>query len=121
MHQGVEATSSAMCGSSTLTPCTGPRSSPAYAPHSPVSCLIEGALGNQAYGPQDPLLLDAVQVEQGGPLQPISRFQAAVVGQRVFIHTHRSLDNVIVLNVASEPPALLTTPVTGTEGAPSSR
>ena len=52
----------------------------------------------------------------------ISRFQAATVGTSVWIHNHRSFDDVLVLDVADpEAPKLALQPVTGAEGTPMSR
>ena len=52
----------------------------------------------------------------------ISRFQAATLGTSVWIHNHRSLDDVLVLDVADpEAPKVALQPVTGAEGTPMSR
>ena len=52
----------------------------------------------------------------------ISRFQAAAIGSSVFIHNHRSLSDVLVLDVADPAaPKLALRPVTGAEGTPMSR
>ena len=52
----------------------------------------------------------------------ISRFQAAAVGSSVFIHNHRSLSDILVLDVADPAaPTLALRPVTGAEGTPMSR
>ncbi len=59
---------------------------------------------------------------QGEAMPAVSRFQAAAVGSAVYIHTHRSLDDVLVLD-ASDPgaPKLASRPVTGAQGTPMSR
>ncbi len=63
------------------------------------------------------------QGEEGISLQPISRFQAAAVGNMVYIHTHRSLNDILVLDVAKpDSPKLKQVPVSGNQGAtPSAR
>lgn len=63
------------------------------------------------------------QGEEGVSLQPISRFQAAAVGNLVYIHTHRSLNDILVLDVANpDSPKLKQVPVSGNQGAtPSAR
>ena len=59
---------------------------------------------------------------QGEEVPAISRFQAAAVGSSVFIHNHRSLSDVLVLDVADPAaPKLALRPVTGAEGTPVSR
>ncbi|KAL0052870.1 hypothetical protein WJX82_009025 [Trebouxia sp. C0006] len=65
----------------------------------------------------------SVQGEEGVSLQPISRFQAAAVGNLVYIHTHRSLNDILVLDVANpDSPKLKQVPVSGNQGAtPSAR
>jgi hypothetical protein len=35
---------------------------------------------------------------QGKALQPISRFQAAAVGDDIYLHTHRNVDNIMRLS-----------------------
>ena len=64
-----------------------------------------------------------IQGEEGVSLQPISRFQAAAVGNVVYIHTHRSLNDILVLDVANpDSPKLKQVPVSGNQGAtPSAR
>jgi len=59
---------------------------------------------------------------QGEAMPAVSRFQAAAVGDAVYIHTHRSLEDVLVLDV-SDPgaPKLASRPVTGAQGTPMSR
>ena len=59
---------------------------------------------------------------QGEEVPAISRFQAAAVGGSVFIHNHRSLSDVLVLDAADPAaPKLALQPVTGAEGTPMSR
>ena len=59
---------------------------------------------------------------QGEEVPAISRFQAAAVGSSVFIHNHRSLSDMLVLDVADPAaPKLALQPVTGAEGTPMSR
>jgi len=64
-----------------------------------------------------------MQGEEGISLQPISRFQVAAVGNMVYIHTHRSLNDILVLDVANpDEPKLKQVPVSGNHGAtPSAR
>lgn len=64
-----------------------------------------------------------IQGEEGVSLKPISRFQAAAVGNMVYIHTHRSLNDILVLDVAnSDKPKLKQVTVSGHQGAtPSAR
>jgi len=59
---------------------------------------------------------------QGEAMPAVSRFQTAAVGDAVYIHTHRSLEDVLVLDV-SDPgaPKLASRPVTGAQGTPMSR
>lgn len=59
----------------------------------------------------------------GEPFQPASRFQAVALGPRIYIHTHRCLDMILVLDTAAEPPTLSSAPVLPDpqHGAPSSR
>ena len=55
--------------------------------------------------------LHAVQGEQ---LKPISRFQACAVGSNIYIHTHRSLQDILVLDVADpDAPQLASQKVSG--------
>lgn len=56
-------------------------------------------------------------------MQPISRFQAAAVGHTIYIHTHRSLNDILVLDVADpDKPRLKQVPVSSATGAtPSAR
>ena len=56
---------------------------------------------------------------QGPALPAISRFQAAVVGDRIFVHTHRSTSTILVLDVAQQPPLLTEVPYVSTEAPPS--
>lgn len=63
---------------------------------------------------------------QGEQLQPISRFQAAAVGQHIYIHTHRNISNILRLDTAALPPHLELLPVAAPAGGsaepgPSSR
>ena len=52
----------------------------------------------------------------------ISRFQAAAVGSSVFIHNHRSLSDMLVLDAADPAaPKLALRPIAGAEGTPMSR
>eukprot|EP00775_Hariotina_reticulata_P010210 gene10210-10371_t len=56
----------------------------------------------------------------GEELQGISRFQAAADGAKIYIHTHRTLDHILVLDTAAQPtPTLQKVPVHG--NSPSSR
>jgi hypothetical protein len=59
------------------------------------------------------------QQPAGEPLQGISRFQAVADGTRIWIHTHRCDDHILVLHTDSSPPKLEKVPVKGP--APSSR
>lgn len=56
-------------------------------------------------------------------MQPISRFQAAAVGHTIYIHTHRSINDILVLDVADpDKPRLKQVPVSSATGAtPSAR
>lgn len=56
---------------------------------------------------------------QGEPLPPISRFQAAAIGPLIYIHTHRNLEDILVLDTSTSPPTLRSAPVKGP--APPSR
>ena len=59
----------------------------------------------------------ALQSGEGAQLQPISRFQAAAVGNIIFIHTHRSLQDILALDVTDpDKPCLQLLPVTGKNG-----
>ncbi|KAK9807704.1 hypothetical protein WJX72_006635 [[Myrmecia] bisecta] len=59
---------------------------------------------------------------EGEALPAISRFQAAAVSQKIYIHTHRSIDDILVLDVASpDAPMLAKVGVTGEAGTPPSR
>ena len=52
----------------------------------------------------------------------ISRFQAQAIGSRIYIHTHRSLQDILVLDVSdSNAPALSLQPVTSDPEPPMSR
>ena len=63
------------------------------------------------------------RVQGATTLQPISRFQAAAVGSKIYIHTHRSLADILVLDVANaDQPQLDKVPVSSTTGiTPSAR
>jgi len=54
-------------------------------------------------------------------LQPISRFQAAVIGKKIYLHTHRSLDDILVIDTQNETVEKL--PISSPSGAspPASR
>eukprot|EP00877_Chromochloris_zofingiensis_P008527 jgi/Chrzof1/3928/Cz13g13210.t1 len=56
---------------------------------------------------------------EGVQLEGISRFQAVALGEQIYIHTHRNLADILVLDTSSEPPVLRSVPVSGT--APPSR
>lgn len=43
---------------------------------------------------------------QGEALQSTSRHQAVAVGSRIYIHTHRSIDDILVLDTQASPPTL---------------
>ncbi|KAK9868773.1 hypothetical protein WJX84_000947 [Apatococcus fuscideae] len=61
---------------------------------------------------------------QGEKLPAISRFACARIGTRVFLHTHRSTDSILVLDVADpKSPVLSTVPVQASsqDGVPPSR
>ena len=59
-----------------------------------------------------------LQCQAGVSLQPISRFQAVAVGDVIYIHTHRSLQDILALNVKKpERPELQLQPVSSTNGA----
>ena len=52
----------------------------------------------------------------------ISRFQAQAIGDRIYIHTHRSLQDILVLDVSnSDAPTLSLQPVTSDPEPPMSR
>eukprot|EP00878_Enallax_costatus_P003843 GHUV01004059.1.p1 GENE.GHUV01004059.1~~GHUV01004059.1.p1 ORF type:complete len:362 (+),score=97.55 GHUV01004059.1:149-1234(+) len=55
----------------------------------------------------------------GEPLQGISRFQAVAVGEKIYVHTHRTEDHILVIDTAANSPTLNKVPVKGP--APSSR
>lgn len=50
---------------------------------------------------------------QGEALQPISRFQAVAVGPKIFIHNHRSIEDIHVLDTSTTQPTLSRLPVRG--------
>ena len=59
---------------------------------------------------------------QGEDLPAISRFQAAAVGNKIYIHTHRSLQDILTLDVSSaDSPVLSVQPVTSEDEPPMSR
>ena len=59
---------------------------------------------------------------QGEALPAISRFQAVAVGSEIYIHTHRSLQDVLVLDVADpDAPDLALQPVASEHDPPMSR
>jgi hypothetical protein len=65
-----------------------------------------------------PLILLAWAL-QGEALPAISRFQAVAVGSKVYIHTHRSLEDILVLDVTdADAPALSLQPVASQHGEP---
>ena len=52
----------------------------------------------------------------------ISRFQAQAIGSRIYIHTHRSLQDILVLDVSdSDAPILSLQPVSSDPEPPMSR
>ena len=55
----------------------------------------------------------------GTPPSGVSRFQAVVVGQDIYIHTHRNSSDIYVLHTATSSPVLEKVPVAGP--GPSSR
>ncbi|CAL8464640.1 g4175 [Coccomyxa elongata] len=59
---------------------------------------------------------------QGEELPAISRFQAVALGSKIYIHTHRSLQDILVLDVANpDEPVLSLLPVTSEDDPPMSR
>ena len=59
---------------------------------------------------------------QGEALPAISRFQAAAVGDAIYIHTHRSIDDIFCLECTDlAAPRLSKISVSGSEGTPMSR
>lgn len=59
---------------------------------------------------------------QGEEMPQISRFQAQAVGSRVYIHNHRSLQDILMLDVSdSNAPVLSLQPVTADPEPPMSR
>ena len=69
-------------------------------------------------------MMSKLHAVQGEQLKPISRFQACAVGSRIFIHTHRSLQDILVLDVADpDAPQLATLKVSGkdSDSSPSAR
>lgn len=57
---------------------------------------------------------------QGDKLEPISRHQAVAVGKKIYIHTHRSLEDILVLDTSTSPPTLTKQAAHGAS-APASR
>ena len=57
---------------------------------------------------------------QGATMPAVSRFQAVAVGSRIFIHTHRSTESILVLDTGKQPPELSEQRYTSRD-APSSR
>lgn len=59
---------------------------------------------------------------QGEELPAISRFQAVALGSKIYIHTHRSLQDILVLDVSdTAAPSLSLQPVTSEDDPPMSR
>ncbi len=50
-------------------------------------------------------------VPAGEAMPPTSRFQACALGNRIFIHTGSSLEDILVLDTAAQPPILAKLPV----------
>lgn len=68
--------------------------------------------------------MSSLHAVQGEQLKPISRFQACVVDSKIFIHTHRSLQDILVLDVADpDAPQLASLKVSGkdSDSIPSAR
>ena len=57
---------------------------------------------------------------QGAAMPAVSRFQAAALGSRIFIHTHRSTGSLLVLETGGPAPQLRELPYSS-PAAPSSR
>lgn len=70
-----------------------------------------------------PLLLTlSLSRLQGEQMPQISRFQAQAIGSRIYIHTHRSLLDILVLDVSdSDAPILSLQPVSSDPEPPMSR
>ena len=69
-----------------------------------------------------PLLLIYILCLKGEQTPQISRFQAQAIGSRIYIHTHRSLQDILVLDVAdSDAPTLTLQPVSSDPEPPMSR
>ncbi len=67
-------------------------------------------------------LQNTCSVVQGEQMPQISRFQAQATGDRIYIHTHRSLQDILVLDVSdSDAPTLSLQPVTSDPEPPMSR
>ncbi len=59
---------------------------------------------------------------QGEEMPKISRFQAQAIGSRIYIHTHRSLHDILVLDVSdSNAPSLSLQEVSSDPEPPMSR
>lgn len=60
---------------------------------------------------------------QGERLPTVSRHQACAVGHDIYIHTHRSVEDILVLDTAAQPPRLRKVPVLpdAEHGSPQSR
>lgn len=60
---------------------------------------------------------------QGQALPAVSRHQACAIGDDIFIHTHRNVDDILALGTASQPVTLRTLPVLpdAAHGTPPSR
>lgn len=59
-----------------------------------------------------------MQSKEETSLQPISRFQAVVYGEIIYIHTHRSLQDILTLDVSNpDQPELHLVPVSSTSGS----
>ncbi len=66
--------------------------------------------------------LSCALAAQGEELPAISRFQAVALGSKIYIHTHRSLQDILVLDVANpDEPVLSLLPVTSEDDPPMSR
>ena len=59
---------------------------------------------------------------QGEEIPQISRFQAQAIGSKIYIHTHRSLQDILVLDVSdADAPSLSLQPVSSRPEPPMSR
>lgn len=60
-----------------------------------------------------------MQSKEGASLQTISRFQAVAVGDVIYIHTHRSLQDILAIDVSNpDEPQLSLVPVSSATGSP---